>query len=209
MSKQNQDFDQDFDQGVEENSEHGFESGQQQSIEADIESAEDILEEIIVQEQVIEAETAAAQHTLDEVADKVKALEDKLLRTHAEMDNVRRRAERDIASAHKFGSEKMIKGLLPVIDSLEKAQDHAFDNEEAKAIHEGVALTMKMFLDVLAKFGVECIDPLNAPFDPESHEAMSMVEHQEVDANTVVNVLQKGYRLNGRLVRPARVFVSK
>ncbi|MCF6767921.1 nucleotide exchange factor GrpE [Thiotrichales bacterium 19S11-10] len=134
--------------------------------------------------------------------------EDKALRLHAEMENLRKRTERDIENAHKFALEKCLKELIPVVDSMEHACDVSSDDEQVLAMQKGVQLTMKMLIDTLAKFGVEQINPEGDKFDPLSHEAMSTQPNDKVDANTVIHVLQKGYRLNDRVVRPARVIVS-
>jgi molecular chaperone GrpE len=131
---------------------------------------------------------------------------EKSVRALAELDNVRRRAERDIANAHRYGSEKLLTSLLPIVDSLEQALQLA---EGDKAMHEGLELTMKLFLDVLQKHDVEQIDPIGEPFDPQCHEAMTMQPSTEVAPNHVVAVFQKGYRLNDRIIRPARVIVAK
>jgi len=129
-----------------------------------------------------------------------------LMRAKAEIENIRRRAEQDVARAHKYALEKFVKELIAVVDSLE----HALAAEGAEnAVREGVELTYKMFLDVLAKHGVKQIDPVNEKFNPENHEAMSMQPSADVEPNTVLAVYQKGYLLNDRLVRPARVVVSK
>ena len=140
---------------------------------------------------------------------------DAALRAEAEMQNVRRRTAKDVEHAHKFGSEKLIQSLLPVVDSLEKAlesSDLVKDLEQgdaAKAVLDGVALCHKMFLDTLGKENVVVVDPHGEPFDPNLHQAMSMVENPDMEPNSVVAVIQKGYQLNGRLVRPAMVMVSK
>lgn len=130
---------------------------------------------------------------------------EKAVRAMAELDNVRRRAERDVANAHRYGAEKLITSLLPVIDSLEQALGLASDN----AMQEGLELTMKLFLDVLTKFEVEQINPEGEMFDPHQHEAMAMQPSDEVSPNTVLAVFQKGYRLSDRVIRPARVIVAK
>ncbi|MCF6765057.1 nucleotide exchange factor GrpE [Thiotrichales bacterium 19S3-7] len=140
---------------------------------------------------------------------KVHEAEDKALRLHAEMENLRRRTQRDVEHAHKFALEKCLKELIPVIDSMEHACDVKSDDEQVKAMRDGVQLTMKMLIDTLAKFGVEQINPEGDLFDPALHEAMSMQVNDRVEANTVIAVLQKGYRLNDRVIRPARVIVSK
>lgn len=134
---------------------------------------------------------------------------EKSVRALAELDNVRRRAEREIANAHRYGGEKLISALLPIIDSLEQALQMA-QKEENAAMCEGLELTMKLFLDVFQKFDVQQIDPVGLPFDPQEHEAMSMQEAPEgTAANTVMMVFQKGYKLNDRVIRPARVIVAK
>jgi len=132
------------------------------------------------------------------------------LRTQAEMDNLRKRAERDVQNAHKFGVEKLIGELLPVIDSMEMGLNAADTTNEAVAtLAEGMGLTMKMFADALQKAGISPIDPQGEAFNPDFHQAMSMQETADVDPNTVIAVMQKGYLLNERLVRPAMVVVSK
>ena len=133
---------------------------------------------------------------------------EKSVRAMAELDNVRRRAEREVANAHRYGSEKIIASLLPVVDSLEQALQLAV-NDSDTAMREGLELTMKLFVDALQKFEVEQIDPLGAVFDPHQHVAMSIMEVADTPANTVITVFQKGYKLNDRLIRPARVIVSK
>ncbi|MBN9231923.1 MAG: nucleotide exchange factor GrpE [Legionella sp. 40-6] len=133
---------------------------------------------------------------------------EKSVRALAELDNVRRRAEREVANAHRYGVEKLINGLLPVIDSLEQALQLA-NKEENAAMHEGLELTMKLFHDALQKFDVTQIDPVGEPFNPQEHEAMSMMEVPDAAPNSVVNVFQKGYKLSDRVIRPARVIVAK
>lgn len=133
---------------------------------------------------------------------------EKATRAVAELENIRRRTERDIANAHKYGLEKFIDGLLPVLDSLEQALQLA-DEDTHKGMHEGLTLTMKLFLDVLSKNGVSQIDPIGEVFNPEVHEAMSMQESADAAPNTILVVFQKGYKLNDRVIRPARVIVAK
>jgi len=134
---------------------------------------------------------------------------EKSVRAMAELDNVRRRAERDVTNAHRYSQEKLITSLLPVMDSLEQALQLA-DKSGDKSMHEGLELTMKLFMDVLQKHGVEQLNPEGAAFNPEQHEAMSIQETADVAHNTVLSVFQKGYVLSGeRVIRPARVIVSK
>lgn len=142
-------------------------------------------------------------------------LKDQALRAAAEAENVRRRAARDVENAHKFALEKFVGSLLPVLDSLDKAVEsstaHAEDDDQGalSAVAEGVELSRKLMLDTLEKFGVERIDPLGEPFDPQRHEAMSVVEAPDAEPNSVIGVLAPGYMLNGRLVRAAMVMVAK
>jgi molecular chaperone GrpE len=139
---------------------------------------------------------------------------DAALRAQADAQNVMRRAEQDVEKARKFALERFCNELLPVVDNLERALeatvgDAVGDNEIVKPIAEGVELTLKSFLDALKKFNIEPVDPQGEPFDPQLHQAMSLVENPDVEPNTVIAVMQKGYTLNGRLVRPAMVMVSK
>ncbi len=135
---------------------------------------------------------------------------EKLLRVQAEMENVRRRAERDVASAHKYGLERFIKSLLPVVDSLERGMDIVVEGSaEVRAMHEGMQLTHKLLLETLGKQGIKQLNPLGESFNPEQMEAVSMQPASEADPNTVLSVVQKGYLLNDRLVRPVMVVVSQ
>ena len=133
---------------------------------------------------------------------------EKVVRITAELDNVRRRATKDVEQAHRYGSEKLITSLLPVLDSLEQALQ-LVDAQTNPAMFEGLQLTMKLFLDTLAKQDVTQLDPVGEMFNPQEHEVMSMLESPDLPANSVMNVFQKGYRLADRLIRPARVIVVK
>lgn len=143
----------------------------------------------------------------------VQEFQEQMLRSQAEMQNVRRRAEIDVEKAHKFALEKFVKELLPVADSLEKAvestEGHEDSGELVASIREGVEMTLSLFMSSLKKFNVEQINPVGEPFDPQQHEAMSMVPAPDAEPNSVVAVVQKGYLLNGRVVRPAMVIVAK
>lgn len=135
---------------------------------------------------------------------------DSLLRAKAEVENIRRRTEQDIEKAHKFALEKFSGELLPVIDNLERALDLADkSNSELAGLIEGVELTLKSLLDAVRKFGMEVVADIHVPFNPELHQAMTMMESDELEPNHVMMVMQKGYTLNGRLLRPAMVAVSK
>ena len=142
-------------------------------------------------------------------APEVAEVKDQLLRAMAEMENVKRRAARDVENAHKFAVEKLISDLFAVLDSLEKAVETAAATEGAEAIAQGVELSLKLFVDTLAKSGVQQVDPLGEPFDPQLHEALTMVPNPDAEPNSVMDVMQKGYLLNGRLVRAAKVIVAK
>ena len=137
----------------------------------------------------------------------VESLRDQALRAEAEMQNVRRRAERDVENAHKFGLERLVQHILPVVDSLEKALEAK--TSEDNPVIEGVKLTFKLLQDLLTKESIQVVDPLGEPFDPNLHEAMSIVENPDMESNSVFAVVQKGYTLNDRLVRPAMVMVTK
>ena len=130
-----------------------------------------------------------------------------LLRTRADMENLRKRTEKDLENAHKYGMEKFVTEMLPVKDSMELGI--AAQEATVESLQEGMQLTMNMFNSTFEKLGVEEIDPQNEPFDPQLHQAMTLQETGDVEPNTVIAVMQKGYKLNGRLVRPAMVMVSK
>ena len=137
---------------------------------------------------------------------------DLALRAQAEAENIRRRATRDVEQAHKFALEKFAGELLPVLDSIEKAVEAAgalAEGEDTKAMAEGVSLCHRLFLDTFGKAGITPIDPHGEPFDPEQHQAMAMIDAPNAAPNSVVDVLQKGYALNGRLLRAAMVVVAK
>ncbi|WP_241580003.1 nucleotide exchange factor GrpE [Rosenbergiella nectarea] len=132
------------------------------------------------------------------------------VRAQAEIENIRRRTEIDIEKAHKFALEKFANELLPVIDSLERALEVSNkENPELASMVEGIELTLKSLLDAVRKFGVEVVGDIHVPFNPDIHQAMSMIESADVAPNHVIMVMQRGYTLNGRLLRPAMVAVSK
>lgn len=142
---------------------------------------------------------------LEQARKEIAELKDKLLRAHAEMDNLRKRTERQIAEAHKFGIEKFATALLDVMDNLERALDAEEGNEAA--VREGVRLTLNSWHDTMKKFDVERIDALGKPFDPHLHEALSQMPSDEPEG-TVIAQHVAGYTLHGRLIRPAKVLVS-
>ncbi|SET76415.1 nucleotide exchange factor GrpE [Marinobacter segnicrescens] len=160
-----------------------------------------------------EGETPDPENDVDSMEARMQELQDQMLRTQAEMQNVRRRAEIDVEKAHKFALEKFVKELLPVADSLEKAvestENQQSTDELVVSIREGVEMTLDLFMKSLGKFNVKQLNPVGEPFDPQVHEAMSMVPAPDAEPNSVVAVVQKGYTLNERLVRPAMVVVAK
>ncbi|GAB2886830.1 nucleotide exchange factor GrpE [Microbulbifer echini] len=170
---------------------------------AEREQAEEALHE--------EAESADTLHDeIIKLQEQLTVQKDIALRAQAEEQNARRRAQQDVERARKFAVEKLLQDLLPVVDNLERALATIDPADEGnKALVEGIELTHKSFVDTLTKNSVEIVDPAGEPFDPELHQAMTQVPSGEVEPNTVMEVFQKGYRLNGRLVRPAMVVVSK
>ncbi len=161
-------------------------------------------------EEAGEQTGSTEEATLESLQEELKLAKEDALRAQADAQNVMRRAEQDVEKARKFALERFCAELLPVVDNLERALEASSgDDEVVKPIAEGVQLTLKSFQDALKKFHIEAIDPVGEPFDPQLHQAMSMVENPDVEPNTVTLVMQKGYTLSGRLVRPAMVMVSK
>lgn len=149
------------------------------------------------------------QAKLTEAEEKANQYFEKALRIQAEMENIGRRTERDISNAHKYALEKFASELLPVIDNLERAIATAEEAQVSEAILEGLHLTLKLFTSTLGKFGVEQVNPEKEPFNPEFHQAISAQLDKTVKPGTVISVMQKGYLLNSRLIRPAMVVVAK
>ncbi|TLU61610.1 nucleotide exchange factor GrpE [Thalassotalea litorea] len=166
----------------------------------------DVVEELSEEQQKIaelEQKLAAAQATID-------GQKDSVIRAKAEVDNIRRRSAQDVDKAKKFALEKFAGELLVVVDNLERGLENIDKDDEAnKATVEGIELTLQSLLSALNKFDVKVVDPKDQPFNPELHQAMSMQQIEGVEPNTVIAVMQKGYELNGRLLRPAMVMVSK
>jgi molecular chaperone GrpE len=134
---------------------------------------------------------------------------DSLLRVQADMDNLRRRTEREIDNAKKFALERMVNDLIPVMDSMEMGlQASGQSANDQDTIRQGLEMTLKMFQDVMARFHVEALDPTGQKFNPQEHEAMTMQPSKDREPNTVMMTIQKGYKLHGRVVRPARVVIS-
>lgn len=159
-------------------------------------------------QEALTGEELAAR--LDQARNEAETLRDQLLRARAEVENLRRRHANELEKAHKFALDGFVRELLQVRDSLELGHDAARDdNADIAKLREGTELTLKLLGDVMERFGVAPLDPIDQPFDPEYHQAMSMQPRSDVPPNTVVAVIQKGYTLNGRLVRPALVLVSQ
>lgn len=182
------------------------ETEKNQDIETEIEdkSTEETIAETeeLSTEEALQAKLAEAQAKADENWDQ-------LVRIKAEMENIRRRTERDLANAHKFALEKFAQELLPVIDSMEMGVAAAQDeNADVSKLREGTEMTLKMFETAIEKFGIKGVHPHGEAFNPEHHQAMTMIDSPDHEPNTVIDVMQKGYLLNDRLVRPAMVVVS-
>ena len=160
--------------------------------------------------QTADPASGDAQARIDALEEELIGAKETALRAAADAQNVRRRAEQDVEKAHKFGLEKLINNLLPVVDNLERAiEAFSADGADPVVLGEGVELTLKSFVDAMTSHKVAVVNPEGEPFDPQLHQAISAVPNPEVEPNTVLNVVQKGYTLHGRLVRPAMVVVSK
>ena len=147
--------------------------------------------------------------TVEKLKEELELVKDEILRGKAEQQNIRRRSEKDLANAHKYGTERFVKELLPVLDSMEKALEIAenLESEDAGMV-EGIRMTRKMLIDSVGKFGVTAVNPLGEPFDPKFHQAISMMESEDSEPNSVINVMQTGYLMYDRVLRPAMVIVS-
>ena len=178
-----------------------------QQAEEQVEEQNEKVHEVISAEQErineLELAVSTAQATVNDQKDSV-------IRAKAEVDNIRRRAAQDVEKARKFALEKFAGEMLITVDNLERAlQSIDKDDESKKGVIEGIELTLQGLITSLEKFGVKAVDPQDQPFNPDFHQAMSMQEVPDVAPNTVIAVMQKGYELNGRLIRPAMVMVSK
>ena len=196
-------------------------TGKQQK-EADI-SLEEVIEEVEDQlaKDGVSAETdteeSTSEITIESLSEQIEALKktaadnlDKAVRAQAELDNVRKRTTRDVENAHKYALDKFINELLPVLDSMELGIVASVEGEDVSSLREGLELTLKMFCSSLEKSGVHPVNPQKGDkFNPDQHEAVTMQEVDDVESGTVVTMLQKGYELNGRLIRPAMVIVAK
>lgn len=172
---------------------------------------EQIQEEQAVEVNPLEAAEARIAELESYISEADAREKDIQLRAQAEIQNIRRRAEQDVEKAHKFALEKFSKELLTVVDNLERglaALDNAVTDEKTQALVDGVEMTHKEFISTLAKFGVEAVGAVGEAFNPELHQAISMQPAEGIDANHISTVLQKGYTLQGRVLRPAMVIVA-
>ncbi|SIO95691.1 nucleotide exchange factor GrpE [Vibrio spartinae] len=188
------------------------ESVAQEETEAEVVGSEADIEwnESDVPEDEQDAKIAQLEAALLTSERKVKEQQDAVLRAQAEVENIRRRGEQEVDKARKFALNRFAEELLPVIDNLERAIQAAdAENEVVKPLLEGVELTHKTFIDTIEKFGLKEINPEGQAFNPDLHQAMSIQESPDHESNTVMFVMQKGYELNGRVVRPAMVMVAK
>jgi len=177
-----------------------------------VETVEEPTSEVTGEASPTEAQPNEAELTrlLEDARSKADDHWDQLMRTRAELENLRKRNQRDLENAHKFALERFSQDLLQVWDSLELGHQAAQDPQaDVEKLREGTELTLKLLGDVMQKNGIEQLHPEGEPFNPEFHQAMAMQERDDVAPNTVVTVVQKGYLLNGRLLRPAMVMVSK
>ena len=175
-----------------------------EEVQQETTSTEDPLEEAIARVQELEEQLKA------QVEETSKKEQDLLLRTRAEIDNMRRRSEQDIEKAHKFALEKFSKDILNTIDNLERALATPANKEDEniKALFDGVELTLKELLSTVSRFGVEPVGTVGDTFNPDLHQAISMQPAEGFTTNQITTVLQKGYTLNGRVIRPAMVMVA-
>jgi len=158
----------------------------------------------------VDDENQSLEEQLQQAQATIKDYWDQVVRMRAEVENNRKRAERDVENAHKYALKNFVDSLLPVIDSMEMGQAAAnAENATLESIREGSELTMTMFVQVLERSGLQQINPLGEKFDPEKHQAISMIEVPDAKSNSVIEVMQKGFSLNDRLIRPAMVVVAK
>ena len=183
---------------------------QNEELEQDLQSQEVDVEEQKNMEDPLEEAIARVQELEAQLAETAKKEQDLLLRTRAEIDNIRRRTEQDVEKAHKFALEKFAKDILNTIDNLERAlaTPANIEDESVKALFDGVELTLKELLATVARFGIEPVGVVGEVFNPDLHQAISMQPMEGFETNQITTVLQKGYLLNGRVIRPAMVMVA-
>ncbi len=171
---------------------------------------EDVVPHAETQDESAAEGSESVEQQLEKAQATIKDYWDQMMRLRAEIENNRKRAERDVENAHKYALKNFVEALLPVVDSLEMGQAAAAaDNATLESIREGSELTMTMLMQVLERNGLQQLDPIGEKFDPELHQAISMVEAADAESNSIVEVMQKGFVLNDRLIRPAMVVVAK
>lgn len=185
----------------------------EEKVKADASSQEQNVgqEEAQAKEEDPQVTIAALKSQLEVLAKQALSDKEKMMRAVAEADNSRKRAEADVERERKYALEKFVKALIPVVDSLDMALEAGKNKAEGAedAMVQGVEATLRLFLKELSSFGVERIDPVGEPFDPNVHQAISMIPSKDVKPNCIVSVMQKGFILNGRVVRPAMVMVAR
>lgn len=159
--------------------------------------------------QTPEQQIALLSEALANAKAEMERHREEVLRARAEIDNARKRAQREVEAAHKFGVERLVEALIPVKDSLDLGLEAARTATDINSLQEGMALTAQMFQSALEKMAVVAVDPTGSRFDPEKHQAMMMEASAEAEAGTVLRVLQRGYTLHDRVIRPAMVVVAK
>lgn len=192
----------------EKQTEQHIEQAEQVETQEQTQAAEEVTE--ATEQDVLVAAQERIQELEAQLAESVKKEQEAMLRARAEVENIRRRTEQDIEKAHKFALEKFSKDILNTIDNLERAlaTPKTEENEAVKALFDGVELTLKELLSTVARFGVEPVGEVGETFNPELHQAISMQPAEGFTTNQITVVLQKGYLLNGRVIRPAMVMVA-
>jgi len=195
-------------------------TGKQKQDDITLEEVIEEVEDQLTKDEVSgepDTEETTPEITIESLSEQIEALKvsaadsmDKAVRAQAELDNVRKRTTRDIENAHKYALDKFINELLPVLDSMELGLVASVEGEDVSSLREGLELTLKMFCSSLEKSGVHPVNPQKGDkFNPDQHEAVTIQEVDDAESGTVVTMLQKGYELNGRLIRPAMVIVAK
>ena len=202
MSDQKKDIGEDE---TDDNQEQELERQEKIDDEFDVEVAAENSENIESKEVDVEF----LQGQLEKLQEQSKVSLDKVVRAQAEMENLRKRAARDVENAHKYALEKFTNELLPILDSLELGLSASVKAKNLDDLRKGMELTLEMFNTVMEKFGITMIEPKGEKFDPELHDAVSMQETDDSNSGIIIEVMQKGYTLNGRLIRPAMVVVAK
>ena len=190
---------------TDDNQEQELERQEKIGDEFDAEVAEENSENIESKEVDVEF----LQGQLEKLQEQSKVSLDKVVRAQAEMENLRKRAARDVENAHKYALEKFTNELLPIMDSLELGLSASVKAKNLDDLCKGMELTLEMFNTVMEKFGITMIEPKGEKFNPELHDAVSMQETNDSNSGIIIEVMQKGYTLNGRLIRPAMVVVAK